>query len=39
MNIKITPFTNDGEKMRDFFDLTKEEFLESYFSIDGSSLV
>ena len=30
MNIKITPFTNDGEKMRDFFDLTKEEFLESY---------
>ena len=29
-NIKITPFVNDGEKMRDFFDLTKEEFLESY---------
>ena len=29
-NIKITPFVDDGEKMRDFFDLTKEEFLESY---------
>ena len=29
-NIGITPFVNDGEKMRDFFDLTKEEFLESY---------
>ena len=27
-NIKVTPFVNDGEKMRDFFDLTKEEFLE-----------
>ena len=24
-NIKITPFVDDGEKMRDFFDLTKEE--------------
>lgn len=30
MNIKITPFIDDGEKMRDFFDLTKEEFLDSY---------
>lgn len=29
-NIKITPFINDGEKMRDFFTLTKEEFLDSY---------
>ena len=29
-NIRITPFVDDGEKMRDFFDLTKEEFLESY---------
>ena len=29
-NIKITPFVDDGEKMRDFFDLTKEEFLKSY---------
>ena len=29
-NIKITSFVDDGEKMRDFFDLTKEEFLESY---------
>ena len=29
-NIKVTPFVDDGEKMRDFFDLTKEEFLESY---------
>lgn len=29
-NIKITPFVDDEEKMRDFFELTKEEFLESY---------
>ena len=29
MNIKITQFVNDGEKMRDFFDLTNEEFLDS----------
>lgn len=29
-NIKITPLADDGEKMRDFFDLTKDEFLESY---------
>lgn len=29
-NIKITPFIDDGEKMRDFFELTKEEFLDSY---------
>lgn len=29
-NTKITPFVDDGEKMRDFFELTKEEFLESY---------
>ena len=29
-NIKISQFVNDGEKMRDFFDLTKEEFLDSY---------
>ena len=29
-NIQATPFVDDGEKMRDFFDLTKEEFLESY---------
>lgn len=26
----ITPFVDDGEKMRDFFALTKEEFLDSY---------
>lgn len=25
-----TPFIDDGEKMRDFFHLSKEEFLESY---------
>lgn len=29
-NTQITPFIDDGEKMRDFFDLTKEEFLDSY---------
>lgn len=29
-SIQTTPFVDDGEKMRDFFDLTKEEFLESY---------
>ena len=29
-NIKITPFVDDGEKMRDFFILTKEEFLDFY---------
>ena len=29
-NIKITPFIDDGEKMRDFFILTKEEFLNFY---------
>ena len=29
-NIQTTPFVDDGEKMRDFFDLTKEEFLSSY---------
>lgn len=29
-NTQITPFVDDGEKMRDFFDLTKEEFLDSY---------
>lgn len=26
----IAPFIDDGEKMRDFFTLTKEEFLDSY---------
>ena len=34
-NIVITPFVDDGEKMRDFFDLTKEEFLESYSYLTG----
>lgn len=29
-NIEINPFIDDGEKMRDFFTLTKEEFLDSY---------
>lgn len=29
-HFKIAPFINDGEKMRDFFTLTKEEFLDSY---------
>lgn len=29
-SIKITPFIDDGEKMRDFFALTKEKFLDSY---------
>lgn len=27
---KLTDFTDDKEKMRDFFFLTKEEFLKSY---------
>lgn len=30
MNIKTASFIDDGEKMRDFFTLTKEEFLDSY---------
>ena len=29
-NQKLTDFTDDKEKMRDFFLLTKEEFLRSY---------
>lgn len=29
-NIEVVPFVDDEEKMRDFFELTKEEFLESY---------
>ena len=29
-NIKITPFVDDGEKMRDFFDLTKAEYVKKH---------
>ena len=29
-HFEIVPFVDDEEKMKDFFELTKEEFLESY---------
>ena len=28
--VSVCPFTDDAEKMRDFYELTKEEFLQSY---------
>ena len=30
MNLNYTDFTDDEEKMKDFFYLSKERFLESY---------